>query len=121
MKESQPEREALNRVEVEDFDRAVDYFLGTMEGKQFKEESFRYARRIATERSVDEALKLAEAMKSPLAKGHTLRGAVFEWAAQDVEAAARYVDGIEDKHLRSHAIDGLVGEIRKTNPEESIA
>jgi len=116
-----PEREALNRVEVEDFDHAVNHFLGTMEGKQFKEESFRYARRIATERSVAEALTFAEAMKSPLAKGHALRGAVFEWAAQDVDAATRYIDGIKDKHLRSHAIDGLVGEIRKTNPEESIA
>jgi hypothetical protein len=116
-----PEREALNRVEVEESDRAVTHFMGTLEGKQFKEESFRYARRIATEQSVEEALEFAGAMKSPLAKGHAIRGAVHEWAAQDVEAATRYIDQIKDKYLRSQAIDGLVGEIRKTNPEESIA
>ncbi len=116
-----PEREALNRVAAEDFDRAVDHYLGTLEGKQFREESYNFARRIATERSVEEALEFAGAMKSPLATGHAIRGAVHEWAAQDVEAATRYIDGIEDKYLRSHAIDGLVGEIWKTNPEESIA
>lgn len=115
-----PERAALNLVAEEDFDRAVKHFLGAWEGKQHREESYRFARRIATEQSIGNAIDFAEALKGQQSQGHALRGTILEWAAQDVEAATQYIDGIEDATLRSYAIDGLVGEIWKTNPQESI-
>ncbi|MDF1862683.1 MAG: hypothetical protein P1U87_20875 [Verrucomicrobiales bacterium] len=114
------EREAMNRVAETDFPRTIEHFTNTSPNKQFPEESYDYSRRIATEQSIEDALQFAEALDRPLSQGFAIRAAVRSWAETDVGAATRYIEDLDDGYLQSHAIDGLIGEIWKTNPQESV-
>jgi len=109
------------KVSETDLDAAVSYFSNTGQNKQLGIVANHFASRIASERSVDEALAFAESLENPKARGYAIRAAVNEWTDTESVAATGYVDSITDPYLKSHAIRGMVESIWQTHPTETMA
>lgn len=116
-----PERTAVLKVSETDLDAAVSHFSNTGQNKQLGMIANHFASRIASERSVDEALAFAESLENPKARGFALRATVNEWIDTESVAATGYVDSITDPYLKSHAIRGMVESIWQTHPTETMA
>ncbi|MCB1230498.1 MAG: hypothetical protein KDN19_09545 [Verrucomicrobiae bacterium] len=114
------QREALRRIERNDFDRASEFFKNTGEGKQHKEEAYRYTSRIGREQGYQAAIAYAEAMKKQIAKAYATRAAVTQWVEADSVGASNYVNQCRNPELRDHGILGLIDGIWQTNPRESV-
>ena len=115
------QREALRRIEGENFERAAEFFQNTGEGKQHKEEAYRYTDRIGREQGHAAAISYAEGLKKQIAKAYATRAAITRWVNDDSVGASNYVNGIQNPEIRDYAAVGLIDGIWETNPEESVS
>lgn len=115
------QREALRRIEGENFERAAEFFQNTGEGKQHKEEAYRYTDRIGREQGHAAAISYAEGLKKQIAKAYATRAAITRWVNDDSVGASNYVNGIQNSEIRDYAAVGLIDGIWETNPEESVS